>query len=143
MKKVLSLSLSMILAASVALAGCGNDNDSSSQGSGEGGGSAAESSAKIGMVTDVGGVNDKSFNQSAWEALEAVKEETGADVKYLQSKSDADYNTNLNTFVKDQYSLTWELDSSWLKQSRQSLNRTLKLSLQLLTVKSMLQTSNL
>ncbi|MCM3127431.1 BMP family protein [Paenibacillus provencensis] len=107
MKKVLSLSLSMILAASVALAGCGNDNDSSSQGSGEGGGSAAESSAKIGMVTDVGGVNDKSFNQSAWEALEAVNAETGAEVKYLQSKSDADYNTNLNTFVKDEYSLTW------------------------------------
>ncbi|WP_211746696.1 BMP family ABC transporter substrate-binding protein [Paenibacillus sp. Marseille-Q4541] len=106
MKKVLSLSLSMILAASVVLAGCGNDNNSNSQGSG-GNEGAAKTSAKIGMVTDVGGVNDKSFNQSAWEALEAVKTESGAEVKYLQSKSDSEYSTNLNEFVQNKYDLTW------------------------------------
>ncbi|MDF2925624.1 MAG: hypothetical protein K0R57_4538 [Paenibacillaceae bacterium] len=62
---------------------------------------------KIGMVTDVGGVNDKSFNQSAWEGLQKLKADTGAEVKYLQSKGDTDYQPNLNTFVKDNYSITW------------------------------------
>lgn len=104
MKKVLSLSLSMILAASVVLAGCGNDSSTGSQGSDEGTG---KSSLNIGMVTDVGGVNDKSFNQSAWEALQAVEAESGTKVKYLQSKSDSEYITNLNEFVQNNYNLTW------------------------------------
>ncbi|KAF4324704.1 hypothetical protein G195_001938 [Phytophthora kernoviae 00238/432] len=59
------------------------------------------------MVTDVGGVNDKSFNQSAWEALQATETETGVAVKYLQSKSDEEYIPNLNEFVKGGYDLTW------------------------------------
>jgi Uncharacterized ABC-type transport system, periplasmic component/surface lipoprotein len=62
---------------------------------------------KIGMVTDTGGVNDKSFNQQAWEALEKVAADTGAEEKYLESKKDADYQPNLNQFVKDGYELTW------------------------------------
>lgn len=62
---------------------------------------------KIGMVTDLGGVNDKSFNQQAWEALEKISKDTGADVKYLESKKDADYEPNLNNFVKGGYDLTW------------------------------------
>jgi basic membrane protein A len=65
------------------------------------------SAINIGMVTDIGGVNDKSFNQSAWEGLQKVKTETGANIKYLQSKSDTDYLPNLNTFVKENYTLTW------------------------------------
>ncbi|UUZ90502.1 BMP family ABC transporter substrate-binding protein [Paenibacillus sp. P25] len=62
---------------------------------------------KIGMVTDIGGVNDKSFNQSAWEGLKKLQADTGAQVKSLESKSDADYIPNLNQFVKDNYNLTW------------------------------------
>ncbi|MNH99177.1 Membrane lipoprotein TmpC precursor [compost metagenome] len=61
----------------------------------------------VGMVTDVGGVNDKSFNQSAWEGLSKLKADKGVKVKYLESKGDADYVPNLNTFVKENYSLTW------------------------------------
>ncbi|WP_379132707.1 BMP family protein [Paenibacillus sp. sgz500958] len=96
MKKVFKLSLVMLLAMTVVLAGCGNNNNS-----------GAKSDVKLGMVTDVGGVNDKSFNQSAWEALQAIEKEAGVKVKYLQSKSNADYQPNLNQFVKDGYSLTW------------------------------------
>ena len=48
------------------------------------------------MVTDVGGVDDKSFNQSAWEGIEAFGKENGlekgtVDMITLQSTSDADY----------------------------------------------------
>ncbi|MNM03324.1 Membrane lipoprotein TmpC precursor [compost metagenome] len=127
MKKVMKLSLVMLLAFTVILAGCGkNNNNAGNNASGDTGtntgtNAAANTAAntgtgeattdnsniKIGMVTDVGGVNDKSFNQSAWEALQALEKESGIKVQYLQSKSNADYEPNLNQFVKDGYALTW------------------------------------
>lgn len=109
MKKMLSLSLVMLLAVSVMLAGCGNKPKEETNAGGDTGGTPTEakSDLKIGMVTDVGGVNDKSFNQSAWEALQATETETGVAVKYLQSKSDEEYIPNLNEFVKGGYDLTW------------------------------------
>lgn len=113
MKKAYKLSLIMLLAFSLVLAACGNkSNSTDNAGSGDATGGAAKSDVKIGMVTDVGGVNDKSFNQSAWEALEKVQKENGAEVKYLQSKSDQDYIPNLNQFVKGDYSLTWGIGFS-------------------------------
>lgn len=60
---------------------------------------------KIGMVTDVGGVNDGSFNQSSWEGLQRAGKELGIDVKYLESKTDADYAPNIAAFVDDDYDL--------------------------------------
>jgi len=118
MKKVFNLSLIMLLAMTVILAGCGNNN--ANTGNGATGNETAATNAptdaateapktdiKVGMVTDVGGVNDKSFNQSAWEALQALEKENGIEIKYLQSKSNADYQPNLNQFVKDGYNLTW------------------------------------
>ncbi|WP_339300254.1 BMP family ABC transporter substrate-binding protein [Paenibacillus sp. FSL R5-0623] len=109
MKKMLSLSLVMLLAVSVMLAGCGSKPKEETNAGGDTGGTPTEakSDLKIGMVTDVGGVNDKSFNQSAWEALQATETETGVAVKYLQSKSDEEYIPNLNEFVKGGYDLTW------------------------------------
>ncbi|WP_458462920.1 BMP family lipoprotein [Paenibacillus sp.] len=109
MKKMLSLSLVMLLAVSVMLAGCGSKPKEETNAGGDTGGTPTEakSDLKIGMVTDVGGVNDKSFNQSAWEALQATETETGTAVKYLQSKSDEEYIPNLNEFVKGGYDLTW------------------------------------
>ncbi|MFE6078065.1 BMP family protein [Paenibacillus sp. NPDC057886] len=109
MKKMLSLSLVMLLAVSVMLAGCGSKPKEETNAGGNTGGenTEAKSDLKIGMVTDVGGVNDKSFNQSAWEALQATETETGVAVKYLQSKSDEEYIPNLNEFVKNGYDLTW------------------------------------
>ncbi|MEK3827843.1 BMP family lipoprotein [Paenibacillus sp. FSL K6-1558] len=109
MKKMLSLSLVMLLAVSVMLAGCGSKPKEETNAGGDNGGTSTEakSDVQIGMVTDVGGVNDKSFNQSAWEALQSTETETGAKVKYLQSKSDEEYIPNLNEFVKGGYDLTW------------------------------------
>lgn len=77
------------------------------QGAGGAAGGGAGANFKFGMVTDVGGVNDKSFNQAAWEGLQKLQKDTGASVKYLQSKSDAEYATNLTQFVRDNYSLSW------------------------------------
>ena len=61
---------------------------------------------RIGMVTDVGGVNDKSFNQTSWEGLKALADEDPTfEVNYLESKTDADYQTNINTFIDEEYDL--------------------------------------
>ncbi|MFE9652816.1 BMP family protein [Micromonospora sp. NPDC006431] len=52
------------------------------------------------MVTDVGGIDDKSFNTSAWAGLqEAKKANDNIDIKYVASKAEADYEVNLTGFV--------------------------------------------
>ncbi|MBG9983497.1 BMP family protein [Aerococcaceae bacterium DSM 111022] len=57
------------------------------------------------MITDQGGIDDKSFNQSAWEGLVAWGEEHGKEqgvggYDYLESPSDSDYITNMNTAIQ-------------------------------------------
>ena len=64
----------------------------------------ADDKIKVGMVTDVGGVNDRSFNQTSWEGLQALDPEV-FEVNYLESKTDADYQTNINTFIDEEYDL--------------------------------------
>jgi basic membrane protein A len=52
------------------------------------------------MVTDTGGINDKSFNQSAWEGMQqAAAANSNVTVKFLQSTSQSDYVPNINTFL--------------------------------------------
>ena len=60
---------------------------------------------KIGMVTDVGGVNDGSFNQTSWEGLQRAAADLGVTVNYLESKTDADYTPNIEQFVDQEYDL--------------------------------------
>lgn len=60
---------------------------------------------KVGLVTDVGGVNDGSFNQSAWEGLQRAGEDLGIEVNYLESKGDADYTPNIEAFIDEDYDL--------------------------------------
>ncbi|MCQ2524401.1 MAG: BMP family ABC transporter substrate-binding protein, partial [Lachnospiraceae bacterium] len=112
MKKILSVLLSACLVAS--LCACGAQNTASTETSAE---ASVESSVeasveapatepaadpsaaiKVGMVTDVGGINDQSFNQSAWAGLSALAAENAAvSVNYLESKTDADYANNIQT----------------------------------------------
>lgn len=52
------------------------------------------------MVTDTGGIDDKSFNTSAWKGLQAAKAENdNIDIKYVASKAEADYEPNLTQYV--------------------------------------------
>lgn len=69
------------------------------------GGSVDGSGYKIGLVTDVGGVNDQSFNQSAWEGLQRAQKDFGCEVQYLESAGDADYSANIETFLDEDYDL--------------------------------------
>ncbi|GIQ67247.1 BMP family ABC transporter substrate-binding protein [Xylanibacillus composti] len=88
---------SMIVLALVAmfaslLAGCGSSNEGSGNaGSGDTNDSGA--SFKVGMVTDAGTIDDKSFNQGTWEGVELAANEFGLEKKYLKpaGTTEADY----------------------------------------------------
>ena len=62
---------------------------------------------KIGLVTDVGRINDRSFNQSAWEgvveAAEALGLTEGEDYKYIETKDAKDYLDNIRTFADEDF----------------------------------------
>lgn len=70
-------------------------------------GSVQAKNLKISMVTDVGGVNDQSFNQSAWEGLKRTKADLGTKIAYKESRQDADYGPNLETLTDAEYDLIW------------------------------------
>ena len=60
---------------------------------------------KVTMVTDEGGVNDKSFNQSAYEGLNAYKDEGKSDFDYIESHSTAEYQPNLESALDSESDL--------------------------------------
>jgi basic membrane protein A len=57
------------------------------------------------MVTDTGGIDDKSFNASAWAGLQQAQSEGLATVSYLQSKTETDYKTNIDNLLSQKCSL--------------------------------------
>jgi basic membrane protein A len=61
--------------------------------------------AKFCLVTDTGGINDKSFNASAWKGLTDYQAKFGADVKYLQSKQETDYAKNIQAYIDEKCDL--------------------------------------
>ncbi len=54
---------------------------------------------KICQVTDVGGIDDKSFNATAWKGVEDAIADYGVTGKYLESQQQTDYEKNLNAFL--------------------------------------------
>lgn len=57
----------------------------------------------VGLVTDVGEVDDKSFNQSAWEGAQQAAEELGGQSKYVETKDAKDYGANIDLFAAEGY----------------------------------------
>ena len=64
---------------------------------------AAPGAVSLGMVTDVGGLGDKSFNDSAHAGLLRAHSDLGARIQVLQSKSAADYQPNLSALTNQHY----------------------------------------
>lgn len=106
MKKLLALSLSACLLLS--MVGCASKGSSSTPASQAPEASSTPKAAfKVGMVTDTGGVNDQSFNQSAWEGLQQAQADHGIEVSYVESKQEADYAGNLDKMVDAENNLIW------------------------------------
>ena len=59
----------------------------------------------IGLVTDVGEVDDKSFNQSAWEGVQQAGKDYNALVKFVETKDAKDYATNIGLFADKKYDI--------------------------------------
>jgi len=99
MKKKLFLLTAVLVLASVLLAACG------------GGGAAGDDCASedvlcIGLVTDVGQVDDKSFNQSAWEGAQQAGEAHNAlKVEYIETQDAKDYAANMQLFLDEGYDI--------------------------------------
>ncbi len=96
----------LTIASALAVAGCGEDDDDSGGGSG---GQAAQQEErpkiKVGLVTDIGGLNDRSFNQSANAGLKRAAGELGVQTRALISKSNRDYVPNLSTLAQQRYDM--------------------------------------
>ena len=96
----------------LALGGCGSDDDESAGGettaptttAATTGGTAGEG-LKIGLVTDIGGLDDRSFNFLANKGLERAQDELGVDGRVVISKAEADYVPNLTALAKQDYDL--------------------------------------
>ena len=85
-KKMKSLLL-VTLVVGGTVVGCGKSTDN------------AEDKTKVTLVLSTGGVNDQSFNQSAWEGAKEAEKELGVEVSYLESKSDSEYIQNIETAI--------------------------------------------
>ncbi|MCM3762005.1 BMP family ABC transporter substrate-binding protein [Alkalihalobacillus oceani] len=117
MKKWLR-TLTMTAAAVVALTACGAGEEEGTTDEAAPSEEPAENEATpeaedftVAMVTDVGGIDDKSFNQSAWEGLTAFGEEMGLEegtgYRYLQSATMDDFEPNIRTLVREEANLVW------------------------------------
>ena len=90
----------------VAACGSSDDNGGSSSGSSSSASSAPEGKKiKVGLVTDIGGLNDRSFNQLANQGLQTAVKQLGVDGRVLISKQNSDYIPNLTTLAQQKYDL--------------------------------------
>lgn len=67
---------------------------------------------KIAMAPDIAGVNDNSFNQSAWEGLKEFQKEENATVSYAESKQPGDFSLNLDKLSDGNFDLIWGIGFS-------------------------------
>lgn len=84
--KKLYLIMAVLLVTTMLLSACG------------GGGGAK---FKACQVTDTGGIDDKSFNATAWKGVEDAKKEFDIEGKYLESQQQTDYEKNINAFIEE------------------------------------------
>lgn len=105
-KKVFGLAVTSVLAASL-VAGCGSSNKSSDNTTDKGTTGTDGKKMTVAMVTDVGGIHDNSFNQSANEGLTRAEKELGITKKVAESHRAEDYTPNLTSYVKGAADLTW------------------------------------
>jgi basic membrane protein A len=94
-KKIFTV-LSLLIITSMLLAGCGPKEATEAD-------CAKEEVLCVGLVTDVGEVDDKSFNQSAWEGVKKAEAELGAIVNYIETKDAKDYASNMQLFIDKSY----------------------------------------
>lgn len=108
MKKRNLLLIALLFALVTLLAACGGGSDDTDDNAGSSDGDS-ENDFSIAMVTDIGGVDDKSFNQSAWEGMTEWGEghglSKGNGFDYAQSNAPEDYVPNITRMIREDYNL--------------------------------------
>ncbi len=100
------LALLLLVASCVFVAACGDDEEPAQSGNGQSSeGTPAAEKIKVGLVTDIGGLNDRSFNQLANEGLERAKSELGIEGRVVISEQNSDYVPNLASLAQQKYDL--------------------------------------
>jgi basic membrane protein A len=98
--------VTLVAAWALSLAACGGGDDDQS--------AATRTTAtaptpaepiRIGLVTDIGGLNDRSFNQGNYQGLLRAEKELAVEGRVLQSKKASDYVPNLSTLARQKYDL--------------------------------------
>jgi basic membrane protein A len=97
-----SLALLAVLLLVVLTAGCGGSSKKSSP---SGTSTSAAGSKKIGLVTDVGGLNDKGFNHLSYVGLQEAQAQLGVQTRVNLSASSGEYVPNLTSFARQTYDL--------------------------------------
>ena len=90
--KKLHFVMAVLVVASMVLTACG-------------GGAASSGGLKVGMVTDLGGIDDKSFNATAYAGIQKAIDELGIEGKYLESTQQADYEKNIQQYLDEETDL--------------------------------------
>ena len=93
MKKWVFATLGMLLALSLVLTGC------------DVGGGAGGEEIKVGMVSDIGGIDDGSFNENTWAGLQMAQEQLGVQAQFIESSAQADYEKNITELAEQEYDL--------------------------------------
>jgi basic membrane protein A len=91
-KRLLLFAVALLIL-TIGLAACSSDEGSC----------ADEDVLCVGVVTDVGEIDDKSFNQSAWEGVQRAENELGATIDFIETKDAKDYGANIDLFAQDDY----------------------------------------
>ena len=84
----------------LSLAACGGDDNESA-----GTTTSTQSALKVGLITDIGQLNDRGFNQLAYEGLKRAQKELGVKGRVLESKSASDYVPNMATLARQGYDM--------------------------------------
>lgn len=96
MRKYILLTMVMLLALSGVVAACAPAAPAEPE---------EECTLKVGMVSDVGGIDDASFNENTWEGLVMAEEELGVCSQFIESQAQADYEKNITEFAEQDYDL--------------------------------------
>ena len=96
--------LAAVAAVALLAAGCGGGSSGSSTPAAGSGGSGGKV-FKIGLVTDIGGLDDKSFNHLAFVGIQRAKSQLGIDFKVLESHQESEYVPNLQSLAAAHYDL--------------------------------------
>jgi len=87
MRELSRLPLALVATGALILSACGGDDE------------AAD--FKACQITDTGGIDDRSFNQTVWAGFQRAETEFGIEIKYLESTSESDYDPNIQSFIDE------------------------------------------